>query len=134
MEHIFNEGDTEEACDTPDDSSISYIPHHEVYHPRKSEKIRVVFNCSAKFRDTSLNDHLLTGSDLINALPGVLCRFCEHHIVLTCGIQRMFHHFHVSPRDRDFLRFFWWENRDTKTKPKEYRIQVHIFGPSSSPG
>lgn len=31
--------------------------------------------CSAKYEGTSLNDHLLTGPDLINALAGVLCRF-----------------------------------------------------------
>lgn len=90
--------------DTPDDVSTWYIPHHEIYHPRKPEKIRVVFDCSARFRDTSLNDHLLTGPDFINALPGVLCRFREHRIALICDVERMFHRFHVSPRDRDFLR------------------------------
>ena len=26
-----------------------YFPHHGVYHSSKPEKIRVVFNCSAKF-------------------------------------------------------------------------------------
>lgn len=102
--------------------------------PSKPEKIRVVFDCSARFRDTSLNDHLLTGPDLINALPGVLCRIREHRIALICDVERMFHRFHVSPRDRDFLRFLRWENGHTKTKPKEYRMRVHIFGASSSPG
>ena len=27
-----------------------YIPHHGVYHPHKPGKIRVVFDCSAKYR------------------------------------------------------------------------------------
>ena len=60
--------------------------------------------------------------------------FCKHRIALTCDVERMFHRFHVSPRDWDFLRFHGWENRDTKTKPKEYCMQLQIFGASSSPG
>ena len=34
-----------------------YVPHHGVYHPKKPEKIRVVFDCSATFGGTSLNEH-----------------------------------------------------------------------------
>ena len=48
-----------------------YIPHHGVYH-RVKKKIRVVFDCSAKFNGKSLNDCLLTGPDLINSLLGIL--------------------------------------------------------------
>ena len=43
---------------------VWYLPHHGVYHPKKPEKIRVVFDCSAKCRGTSLNDQLLQGPDL----------------------------------------------------------------------
>ncbi len=89
-----------------------------VYHPRKPEKIRVVFDCSAKFETTSLNNHLLTGTDLTNALTGVLCRFREHKIAIACDVEKMFHRFHVSPDDRDFLRFLWWENGNTEKEPK----------------
>ncbi|RXN04513.1 hypothetical protein ROHU_033992 [Labeo rohita] len=46
----------------------------------------------------------------------------------------MFHRFHVSAEDRDFLRFLWWENGNTEKEPKEYRMRVHIFGAASSPG
>lgn len=54
-----------------DSSPAWYIPHHGVYHPHKPGKIRVVFNCSVKYQDTSLNDHLLTGPDLTNTLVGI---------------------------------------------------------------
>ena len=32
------------------ESNVSFIPHHGVYHPLKPEKIRVVFDYSARFR------------------------------------------------------------------------------------
>ncbi|XP_057678097.1 uncharacterized protein LOC130907254 [Corythoichthys intestinalis] len=134
MKGVFEDGDAEEAVDIPADGVTWYIPHHGVYHPRKPEKIRVVFDCSAKCQNTSLNDHLLTGPDLINALIGVLCRFREHQVAITCDVEKMFHRFHVSPEDRDFLRFLWWQDGNTSAEPKEYRMRVHIFGAASSPG
>ena len=51
---------------------IWYLPHHPVFHPQKPDKVRVVFDCSAKYRGTSLNDQLLQGPDLTNTLVGVL--------------------------------------------------------------
>ncbi|RXN39575.1 LRR and PYD domains-containing 3-like protein [Labeo rohita] len=70
----------------------------------------------------------------MNALTGVLCRFHEHQIAIVCDVEKMFHRFHVSAEDRDFLRFLWWENGNTEKEPKEYRMRVHIFGAASSPG
>ena len=40
-------------------SDAWYIPHHRIYHPKKPEKIHVVFDCSAKFQGMSSNDQLL---------------------------------------------------------------------------
>ena len=36
-------------------------PHHGVYYPSKPGKIRVVFDCSAEFKETSLNKNLMSG-------------------------------------------------------------------------
>ncbi len=33
-----------------EDGKVWYIPHHGVYHPRKPEKIRVVFDCGATYQ------------------------------------------------------------------------------------
>lgn len=134
MNSVFEDGDAEEADSTSQLGNTWYIPHHGVYHQIKPEKIRVVFDCSAKSEHTSLNEHLLTGPDLTNTLIGVLCRFRQHQIAITCDVEKMFHRFHVSPEDRDFLRFLWWQDGETDTEPKEYRMRVHIFGASSSPG
>ncbi|XP_063740237.1 uncharacterized protein LOC134864868 [Eleginops maclovinus] len=134
MDCVFKDGDAEEASVDPKEGSTWYIPHHGVYHPRKPEKIRVVFDCSAKFEGTSLNDHLLTGPDLTNTLTGVLCRFRQYKIAINCDVEKMFHRFHVSPEDREYLRFLWWDNGNTESDPKEYHMRVHIFGAASSPG
>ncbi len=134
MEDVFKDGDAERAEHQPQAGNVWYIPYQGVYHPRKPEKIRVVFDCSAKYHGTALNDHLLTGPDLTNGLTGVLCRFRKYPITVICDVERMFHRFHVSQEDRDYLRFLWWENGDTNSEPKEYRMKVHLFGAASSPG
>lgn len=41
---------------------------------------------------------------------------------------------HVNPEHRNFLRFLWWENGRIDTEPTEYRMTVHLFGATSSPG
>ncbi|XP_061767066.1 uncharacterized protein LOC133559368 [Nerophis ophidion] len=111
-----------------------YIPHHGVYHPHKPGKIRVVFDCSARFQDTSLNDHLLTGPDLTNTLVGVLIRFRKGPIAIMCDIEKMFHQFHVVKEHQDYLRFLWWDEGDMNSKPSVYKMRVHLFGAASSPG
>ncbi len=108
-------------------SPVWYIPHHGVYHPLKPGKIRVVFYCSVKFQDTSLNDHLI-GPDLTNALVSVLCH------LRMCDIERMFHQFHVKKGDQDYLQFLRWENGNLEITPSVYRLGVHLFGAASSPG
>lgn len=95
---------------------------------------RVVFDCSAKFEGKSLNEHLLTGPDLTYALTGLLCRFRECYVAITCDVEKMFHRFHVTFEDRDFLRFLWWKNWNIEREPKEYRVQVHVLWAASSPG
>lgn len=119
LDSVFEDGDVEEADGPLKDGNTWYISHHAVYHPRRPEKIRVVFDCSARFEGTSLNDHLLTGSDLANALAGVLCRFCEHQITVMCGVEKMFHCFYVSHEDQDLLKFLRWKDWNTDTEPKE---------------
>lgn len=36
-----------------------YLPHFRVFHPRKPDQIRVVFDCSAVYENQSLNKHML---------------------------------------------------------------------------
>lgn len=105
-----------------------YIPHHGVYHPQKPGKTRIVFDCSARYQGTSLNDHLLTGPELTKTLVGVLYRFRRGPVVIMCDIERMFHQFHVAAEDQDDLHFLWWENGDLESQPSIYHMKVHLFG------
>ena len=110
-----------------------YLPHHPVFHPKKPDKVRVVFDCSAKHLGTSLNDQLLQGPDLTNSLVGVLSRFREEQIALMADVEAMFHQVRVRPSDCDALRFLWWPDGNLDNEPQEYQMRVHLFGGASSP-
>lgn len=111
---------------------VWYIPHHGVYHPKK-KKLRVVYDCSAEYAGEVLNHQLLSGPDLTNSIIGILCRFREEPVAISCDIEGMFHQVGVNPEHRDLLRFLWWPNGDLNTEPKDYRMAVHLFGATSSP-
>ena len=93
-----------------------------------------MFDASANFQQTSLNDHLLQGPDQNSSLYGVLCRFRENQVAVMGDIESMFHCFYVNPEDRNLLRFFWWEDNNPVNDIIEYRMRVHLFGNRSSPG
>ena len=52
------------------DGRVWYLPHHNVFHPKKKKKIRVAFDCAIEFKRTSLNKQLLQGPYLTNTLVG----------------------------------------------------------------
>ncbi|KAL7827056.1 hypothetical protein SRHO_G00327740 [Serrasalmus rhombeus] len=114
------------------EGKIWYVPHHGVYHRRKGT-LRVVFDCTSSFQNTSLNKELLQGPDLTNNLLGVLMRFRQGHIALMADIQAMFHQVRVHRKHVDFLRFLWWPDGDFEKQPEDYRMKVHLFGAISSP-
>ena len=100
--------------------SVWYLPHHSVIHPQKPEKTRVVFDCAAKFRNTSLKEQLLQGPDLTNNLAGVLLRFRQEQIGLTADIEKMFHQVRVSPQDTCALSFLWWPGGDLSKEAEDH--------------
>ena len=101
LEDVIKDGFAEKVsdCDLKQtDGRPWYIPHHGVYHHKKPEKLRVVFDCSAQFRRASLNDELFQGLNLRNNLVGVLVRFCQDQVAVMGDIHSMFHQ--VCPRSR----------------------------------
>ena len=115
---------------TPTNNMKYYIPHHYVTNP-KQNKFRVVFDASAKFAGTSLNDYLLKGPDLLNSLVTILLRFRNEKYSISADIEKMFHQVFVKQNDRNYLTFLWRDNLNLVTD--EYQMNVHILGKNDSP-
>ncbi|XP_042243373.1 uncharacterized protein LOC121880282 [Homarus americanus] len=60
-----------------DTGLVWYLPHHPVLNPNKSNKVRIVFDCAAKHKRTSLNDQVLQGPDFNNKLLGICLGFAK---------------------------------------------------------
>ena len=109
----------------PSNTPVWYLPHHPVVHPAKPEKVRIVYDCAATYKNTSLNHQLLQGPDQTNQLVGVLTRFRQEQVGLVSDIEAMFHQVLVEPQDCDALRFLWWPNADLSGELEEYRMVRH---------
>ena len=49
MKNYFIKGYTTESTSIKT-SSCWYIPHHDVYHPHKPDKIRLLIDCGSEFK------------------------------------------------------------------------------------
>jgi hypothetical protein len=137
MKDIIERGYVNKVSDNSDTARIGencwYIPHHGVYHPKKPDKIRVVFDCSARYAGRSLNDELLQGPNLANSLVGVLVRFRQESIAIAADVECMFYQVKLPHSDRNYLRFLWWPDGNTNLELQDYEMCVHPFGAASSP-
>jgi hypothetical protein len=136
MSEYINKGHAERVPDEElnlTDKPVWYLPHHPVVHHLKPDKVRVVYDCAAKYKQTSLNQQLLQGPDEANRLVGVLSRLRKESVGIVADIESMFHQVIVDPRDRDVLRFLWWPYGDLTKQLVEYRMTKHVFGAKFSP-
>ncbi|XP_071151621.1 uncharacterized protein [Mytilus edulis] len=104
-----------------------------VYHPRKPENVRVVFDSSEKYHELSLNDVLLKCPDIYNSLLGFLFRFRKEAYAVTVDIEQTFHNFRVIDEHTRFLCFLWHNDNDLVKPLTEYQMYSHVFGNSPSP-
>ena len=137
MDTIINKGYATKVSDenaSASEGHVWYLPHHGVYHRQKTDSLRVVFDCSARYQGESLNDHLLQGPDLTSKLTGVLIRFREERIAVMADVEKMFYQVKVTEPDQNYLRFLWWPKSDLTKEPVDYRMTVDLFFGASSPG
>ena len=66
-----------------------------------------IFDCSVDFKRTSLNENLMSGSDLTNQIVWVVIRYLEEAVVRMGDIESMFHQVLVPEYDCSLLRFLW---------------------------
>ncbi|XP_068235616.1 uncharacterized protein [Palaemon carinicauda] len=110
-----------------------YLPHHPVFITNKSDKTRVVADCTASFKGVSLNSQVMQGLDMMKDLPGIVIRLREGKVAIAADIEAMYHQVFVNPTGRDVFQFLWWPQGGLDKNPKHYCMTVHIFGDVWSP-
>lgn len=88
MDQLIQKHHAEVAPPISSDEECWYLPLFRVYHPKKPNKIRLVFDSSSKCEGQSLNDVLLSGPDLTNSLLGVLMRFCTEKVAIMADVEQ----------------------------------------------
>ena len=142
--HLLNEYDKmfdeylklgiiEEVQPQGDTGRVVYLQHKEVVNEdRSATKLRIVFDASAKYKDSmSLNDVLYKGPCLNADLYSFLLKFRVHPIVLTADIEKAYLQININEEHRDYLRFLWYRNLKEESIIR-YRFTRVIFGVTSS--
>lgn len=80
----------------------------------------MVFDSSAQCEGISLNDMLLSGPNLNNALVGVLLRFRKEQTAITANVEQMFYCFKVREDHHNFLQFLWHQDNDPAKEIVDY--------------
>ena len=132
IEELVLKGYARESTNSPYDGQVWYLPHHDIYHPSKLNKITVVFDYSMEYKGRCLNKELLPGPDLANELIGVLLRFRKESIAFMTDIEKMYFQICVAEKHRHFLRFLWWKDSDFSKEPIDHDMYAHAFGGVSS--
>ena len=133
MDKSINAGYVEKASEVETDSLANwYLPIFCVSEEKKN-KVRMVYDASARYKGVSLNDALYQGPDLNNQLRGVVYRFREKPIAFSADIEAMFNKFKVPNHQRDYLRFYWFSDNNPVNNIVPYRSTCHVFGCTSSP-
>ena len=117
-------------------ADVFFLPHHGVVRvDKETTKLRIVSDGSARDHNScSLNDCLEKGPNLTPHVFDILVRFRVYLTGLTADIEKAFHQIAVDPRDRDMLRFLWFDNMQ-KEHPNiiQYRFCRLVFRLTSSP-
>ena len=111
---------------------FSHLPHFPVCRPeRMTTKTRIVFDASAKFQGTSLNEEL-AGPKLQNGLFDVLPRLRRFPVAVVCDVSEMDLRIRIAIEDRPKF-IFLWRNLEVDRKPDVYEFKrVVVFGDVSA--
>ena len=113
IKNQIQQGIVEPVQEDMDESQgkVHYLPHHAVIrHDKETTKIRVVCDASARSDGPSLNDCLHSGPKFDRKILDILLRFRIHRVAVTVDIEKAFLIISMAQRDRDVLRFLWYDN------------------------
>ena len=133
MEEIISKGYARKSAREAASEMIWYLPHHGLYHPNKSGKVRLVFDLSADHNGRCINRELLSELDLTNQKDAVLLWFREEQVAVMGGIETMFDQVKFADDQCSFLRFLWWDDCDTNKEIIDHKMTAHVFGRALSP-
>ena len=85
----------------------------------------MVYDAEERYRNCSLNNHLLKCPDLLNNLVSIVIRFRLGQFAVTSDMDQMFHQLCVREEDRDALPFLWLENPNDCID--DYKMNVHLL-------
>jgi hypothetical protein len=130
----LKEGIVEEVMEEGEPNGAHYLPHRAVLKPQSATTpIMPVFDASCKTgRNPSLNDCLEKGPNLLDLIPSILLRFREGKIGVISDIRKAFLMIDVQEKDRDYLRFLWWEDPIKKIF-RVFRHKRVVLGVTCSP-
>ncbi|GBM03008.1 hypothetical protein AVEN_14522-1 [Araneus ventricosus] len=137
-EDVFHEWLKEEIIEPVnisrlDDLLCTYLPHRAVIKENSTTKIRPVFDASEKQKNGSyLNSCLEKGPNLVELIPSILNRFRLGTFGVIADIEKALLQIIIEDKDREYLRFLWFENGDPD-KLKIYRHKRVVFGINASP-
>ena len=107
-----------------------YLPHRFVINPKKPDRLRRVYDASAKFRGQSLNDKMYTRPDNLSSLFAVLLRFCEGRIALAADVREMYHMLRLPESDQPAMRFLWRESPSDEQSVYQFQRTLFVSAPS----
>ncbi len=115
-------------------AQIFYLPHHGVMKltaEGKTNKIRIVFDCSAKDRNgNSLNKSMVVGPVPDANLVQILTRFRMNKVAVGADVSECFLTVKMHPDDQNKFRFLWFNRVGEVVK---YKFTSLIFGSAASP-
>ena len=115
-----------------------FLPHQAVLRADKPDKMRIVFNGSARASKTSLSlNHCLSrGPVLLPHIAGLLMRWRSYPIAISADIEKAFLQIDIDVHDRDKTQFLWPKDpfsRDALKDVTTYRFRRVPFGLICSP-
>ena len=93
-----------------------------------------MFDGAASFKGASLNDAVLSGSNLLNNLVDVLIRFRLGKFACMADLSKCFFQVAMPENQQKLFRLIWFADNDIeKAAVQIFKFTGHVWGINSSP-